>query len=66
MRQETARTSPAASGEARTPAAAVTGLSAEEREIVAHLDLFEDPAAVEEPSDVDAIEIFEPSGINKG
>lgn len=42
-------------GGAVTPAA---GLSAEEREIVALLEVFENPQVFEEPSEVDELEIF--------
>ncbi|MGE5189911.1 MAG: anti-sigma factor family protein [Gemmatimonadota bacterium] len=41
-------------------------LTPEERDIVAHLDVLEDPAAFDEPSDIDDLEIVEPGGGGKG
>ena len=37
-----------------------------EREIVANLDAFEDPAALDEPSEIDELEIVEPAVRTKG
>lgn len=48
-----------------TPSA-VVGLSAEEREIVAYLEVLEDPAALEEQGDGDTMEMFAPSGSRRG
>lgn len=49
------------------PAASSTsGLSAEEREIVAYLDVLEDPAALDDQGDPDTIDIFAPSGSRQG
>jgi anti-sigma factor RsiW len=42
------------------------GLTPEEREIVAHLDVLEDPAAMDEPSEIDDLEIDEPDGRSRG
>ncbi|MGE5664526.1 MAG: zf-HC2 domain-containing protein [Deltaproteobacteria bacterium] len=42
------------------------GLTAEEREIVAHLDLLEDPAVVDEPSEIDDLEFDESDGRSRG
>lgn len=64
--------------EARKPAAAVPGmpggaevaareeLTEEEREIVAWLEVLEDPASFEEPGEVDEMEIFLPPVRNQG
>lgn len=41
-------------------------LTSEEREIVAHLDVLEDPSALEDPGDIDEVEIFAPAGSGKG
>lgn len=41
-------------------------LTPEERDIVAHLDILEDPSALDEPSEVDELEIVEPAGRSKG
>jgi anti-sigma factor RsiW len=43
-----------------------SGLSAEEREIVAYLDVLEDPAALDDQGDTDTIEMFAPSGSRRG
>jgi anti-sigma factor RsiW len=50
----------------RPAATAAAGLSAEDREIVAYLEVLEDPAAIDEQGDPDAIEIFEPSPRRQG
>jgi anti-sigma factor RsiW len=47
-----------ASGIERPVATAAAVLSPEEREIVAHLEVLEDPAALEDQGDADTIEIF--------
>jgi len=65
--------------EARTPAGGTgTGgtavadsragvdLTPEERDIVAHLDILEDPSALDEPSQVDELDIVEPAARSKG
>ncbi len=41
-------------------------LTPEEREIVAYLDILEDPSDLEAPDDVDEMEIFEPTGRSRG
>lgn len=41
-------------------------LTAEEREIVAYLDILEDPSDLEPPEDVDEIEIFAPPARSRG
>jgi len=41
-------------------------LTPEERDIVAHLDILEDPSALDEPSEVDELEIVEPAVRSKG
>jgi len=41
-------------------------LTPEEREIVANLEVLEDPAALDEPSEIDELEIVEPAGRRKG
>lgn len=41
-------------------------LSPEEREIVAYLDVLEDPSSFDAPGDVDEMEIFEPPGGSRG
>ncbi|MBI5577158.1 MAG: zf-HC2 domain-containing protein [Deltaproteobacteria bacterium] len=64
--QESPQQSHAAPLKVQETAVTPVGLSAEEREIVAHLEIFEDPAAIEDQGDVDAIEIFEPSNMRKG
>ena len=55
-----------ASGKGQPVATAVVGLSAEEREIVAYLEVLEDPAALEEQGDADTMEMFAPSGSRRG
>lgn len=58
-----------AGGAGGTPVAAArvgTDLTPEERDIVAHLEVLEDPAAFEEPSDIDELEIVEPAARSKG
>lgn len=44
----------------------VPDLSAEEREIVAYLEVLEDPSALDEPGEVDEMELLEPSGKRRG
>ncbi len=46
--------------------AAAAALTPEDRDIVAHLEVLEDPAAFEEPSEVDELEIVEPAARSKG
>lgn len=41
-------------------------LTPEERDIVAHLDLLEDPAVLDEPSEIDELEIVEPPARTRG
>lgn len=41
-------------------------ISAEDREVIAHLDFLEDPAALEDVGDFDEMEMFAPSGNRKG
>lgn len=41
-------------------------LTSEEREIIAHLDILEDPASIEEPGEIDDLEIFAPADGGKG
>lgn len=41
-------------------------LSPEDREIIANLDLLEDPSAIDAPGEVDEMEIFVPSGRRQG
>ena len=55
---------PAASG--KEPAVAASGLSSEEREIIAYLDIFEDEASIDEQGDEGAIEFFEAGAGGKG
>lgn len=52
----------------QAPPARLTGeeLTAEEREIVAYLDILEDPSELESPDEVDEMEIFAPSGRSRG
>jgi anti-sigma factor RsiW len=42
------------------------GLSSEDREIVAHLDIFEDASAIDEQADDDVIDLFESGTGSKG
>lgn len=42
------------------------GLSAEEREIVAYLELLEDPSSLDEPGEVDEMDLFEPAAGRRG
>lgn len=41
-------------------------LTPEERDIVAHLDILEDPSALDEPAEIDDLEIVEPAVRSKG
>jgi len=52
----------------QAPATARVGgeLTSEEQEIIAHLDVLEDPSAFDAPGDVDEMEIFEPSRRRQG
>lgn len=53
----------------RPPAVPVPGheqLTPEDREIVAHLDVLEDPSALDAPGDVDELEILAPPGRRQG
>lgn len=45
---------------------AATDLTPEDREIVAYLEVLEDPAALDEPSEIDELDIVEPAGRSKG
>jgi len=58
----------AAAPQPQPAAAARAGgeLTPEDREIVAHLDVLEDPSAFDAPGDVDEMEIFEPSRRRQG
>jgi len=48
-------------------AARVAGeLTPEEREIIAYLDVLEDPSSLDTPGDVDEMEIFAPTGRRQG
>lgn len=60
------RQHPAASGKGQPAPAGVAALSLEEREMVAYLDVLEDPAALDEQGDQDAIDMFVPSGSRRG
>ncbi len=53
-------------GKAAADSRAGVDLTPEEREIVAHLEVLEDPAALDEPSEIDELEIVEPAGRRKG
>ena len=53
-------------GRAAADSRAVADLTPEEREIVAYLEVLEDPAALDEPSEIDELEIVEPAGRSKG
>ncbi len=41
-------------------------LTAEERDIVAYLEVLEDPGALDEPSEIDELQIVDPAGRKKG
>lgn len=60
------QSSSGAFGKGQPAETAVAGLSAEEREIVAYLEVLEDPAALEEQGDADNIDMFAPSGGRRG
>ncbi|MBI5342505.1 MAG: zf-HC2 domain-containing protein [Deltaproteobacteria bacterium] len=64
--QAESQPSNAAPGKGQPVATAAAGLSVEEREIVANLEVLEDPAAIDEQGDPDTIEIFEPSVRRQG
>ncbi len=64
-RQAPEAVSPSA-GAAATGGGASAALTPEDRDIVAHLEVLEDPAAFEEPSEVDELEIVEPAAGSKG
>lgn len=53
-------------GKAVADARAEADLTPEEREIVAYLDVLEDPSALDEPSEIDDLEIVEPNGGKRG
>lgn len=55
-----------AGGTAVADARAGADLTPEERDIVAHLDVLEDPAVLDEPTDIDDLEIVEPNGGKRG
>lgn len=55
-----------APGQAAPVARGAGELTSEEREIVAHLDVLEDPSALEDPGEIDEMEIFAPAGSRKG
>jgi hypothetical protein len=57
---------PAPPGQAAPVARGAGELTSEEREIVAHLDVLEDPSVLEDPGEIDEIEIFAPAGSRKG
>lgn len=65
-RQQPAQPNPTPPASGQAAATAAAALSTEEREIVAHLEMFEDPAAIEDQGEADTIEIFEPSLARKG
>lgn len=50
----------------RTAVAAREELTAEEREIVAYLEVLEDPSSFEEPGEIDEMEIFFPPARSRG
>jgi anti-sigma factor RsiW len=59
--------SPSASGRQAAAVARIEKeLSPEEREIIAYLDVLEDPSSLDAPGDVDEMEIFAPSGRSRG
>ena len=60
------RPSEAAPGKGQLTAKAAAGLSAEDREIIAYLEVLEDPAALEDQGDADTIEIFGTVGGRRG
>lgn len=53
-------------GTAAAVARAGSELTPEEREIVAYLEVLEDPAALDEPSGIDDLELVEPGGGGRG
>ncbi len=53
-------------GKAAADSRAVADLTPEEREIVAYLEVLEDPASLDEPSEIDELEIVEPAGRSRG
>jgi anti-sigma factor RsiW len=67
---QTAKDPQDAAGREPAPAAAAarigSELTPEEQEIIAHLDVLEDPAALDAPGDIDEMEIFTPSGRRQG
>jgi hypothetical protein len=69
--EETSKRLPAVADREREESVASTGagqdaLSPEDREIIANLDLLEDPSAIDAPGEVDEMEIFVPSGRRQG
>lgn len=55
-----------AGGHAVADARTGADLTAEERDIVAHLDVLEDPSSLDAPSEIDELEIVEPAVRTKG
>ncbi len=55
-----------AGGTTVAAARAAADLTPEERDIVAHLEVLEDPAAFDEPSEIDDLEMVEPAARSKG
>ncbi len=55
-----------AAGKSVADARAGADLTPEERDIVAHLEVLEDPAALDEPSEVDELDVVEPAARSKG
>lgn len=60
------RAAPSASGPGTGAAAAREELTPEEREIVAYLEVLEDPASFEESAEIDEMEIFLPAAKKPG
>jgi hypothetical protein len=52
--------------ETASAARAGAELTPEERDIIAHLDILEDPSALDAPGDVDEMDIFEPPHRRQG
>ncbi|MGE5752593.1 MAG: hypothetical protein ACM319_03035, partial [Deltaproteobacteria bacterium] len=67
--EEASKRLPAVASREREESAASAGqepLNPEDREIIANLDLLEDPSAIDAPGEVDEMEIFVPSGRRQG
>jgi hypothetical protein len=69
--EEASKRLPAVAGRERTETVASAGdvqepLSPEDREIIANLDLLEDPSALDSSGEVDEMDIFVPSGRRQG